>query len=477
MQIFQKISLRKEVKASLAYTVCNIIQRSINFFTLPVFTRLMTTDEFGKVTLYTSWRALLELFITLNLAYGSFDTALVKFQGHRKEYISSVNILCTFLCVIFLSIYFLFRPFFDGLFRLPSIFVVFMVIDSLFGNAILMWIAEKKYDFNYQITVKVSLLQTFLSTSLAVILVVFGTNKVFDKIFGNTIIVILFGGALFLYSLFQARPIVKMEYIKYALSFNIPLIGYYLSQVVFNQSDRIMISWLTNDSNTAIYGVGYQLAFVLHTIINSVNGAYVPWIYRKILNKEEIENEHVATGIALIISILLLGLIFVAPEVLFVFAGKKYLTAIWVVPPVAISVLLLLYTHFFLNVEFYYEKKKLLVAYTVGAAIINIVLNYIFIPYYGFIAAGYTTLFSYFIFAIGNYYAYRKIAEEKKLDPNMFNIRYLLLILAFLCVVSFAAILLYKTIVLRYIVLLILLTPVFTKRNDLLKLMYKLRGN
>ena len=57
------------VKASVAYTVCNIIQKSLSFITVPLFTRLLTTDEYGQFSVYTSWQGILAIFITLNLPW------------------------------------------------------------------------------------------------------------------------------------------------------------------------------------------------------------------------------------------------------------------------------------------------------------------------------------------------------------------------------------------------------------------------
>ena len=58
MSLFSKIKdkmLPVEVKASTAYTICSILQRSLSFITLPLFTRLLTTEEYGQSTVYNSW--------------------------------------------------------------------------------------------------------------------------------------------------------------------------------------------------------------------------------------------------------------------------------------------------------------------------------------------------------------------------------------------------------------------------------------
>ena len=84
------------VKVSTAYTVCSILQKCLSFITLPLFTRLLTTEEYGQYTIYSSWMGILTIFLTLNLAYGSFQTAMVKFENKRSEYINSI-LVCAFL--------------------------------------------------------------------------------------------------------------------------------------------------------------------------------------------------------------------------------------------------------------------------------------------------------------------------------------------------------------------------------------------
>ena len=87
------------VKVSTAYAVCSILQKCLSFITLPLFTRLLTTEQYGQYTIYSSWSGILIIFLTLNLAYGSFQTAMVKFEGRRDEYyVNPGNQRCSLLC-------------------------------------------------------------------------------------------------------------------------------------------------------------------------------------------------------------------------------------------------------------------------------------------------------------------------------------------------------------------------------------------
>ena len=89
------------VKVSMSYAVCSILQNCLSFITLPIFTRLLTTEQYGQATIYGSWSSILMIFITLNLAYGSFSAAMVKYESRRDEYITSVQGICFLLVGVF----------------------------------------------------------------------------------------------------------------------------------------------------------------------------------------------------------------------------------------------------------------------------------------------------------------------------------------------------------------------------------------
>ena len=112
-----------EVKASIYYAICSIIQKCIVLITLPLFTRLLTTTQYGEYSIYQSWMSIVIIFATLNLQYGSFDTAMIKFENDRDRYISSVQGLVTLLTLIIFIVY-LFNNFNNFLFQ----FILFHTI-------------------------------------------------------------------------------------------------------------------------------------------------------------------------------------------------------------------------------------------------------------------------------------------------------------------------------------------------------------
>lgn len=446
-------SIPLEVKASVSYTVCSILQRCLSFITLPLFTRLLTQEQYGQYTVYQSWVSIFTIFITLNLAFGSFSTAMVKFEKDRHGYMAAVQNLCLVIAAIFLAIYLPFRNTWNAFLEMPTALVFLMLAEILMQFSLLCWYTYHRFDYKYKSVIFVTLLTSVLAPLAAYIWVSLSPEKGYARIFGYASVTIIFGLVFFIIAAVRGKGGFNFRYWKYALGFNIPLIPYYLSQSIFNQSDRIMISQMTGTADAAKYGVAYTLATMLSFVLNAINNSYVPWFYGKIKEGNTRDNRSISNGISLLMAFILLAIIALAPEVIYFMAGKSYADAAYVVPPVAMSILLLFYSQLFINVEFYYEEKTALVWGSIAAAVLNIVLNYLLIPVFGYIAAGYTTLVSYIAFAVANYFTLHLIAKKNNVTCDYFDLKSLIGIFVAFAALSFLAMALYTLPVIRYAII------------------------
>ena len=455
------------VKAATAYTISNILLKGLSFITMPLFTSLLTKEQYGQYTVYQSWSGILTILLTLNLAYGSFSRAMIRFEDRRDRYLSSVQGICTALTVVFLLIYLPFMGFFNQLFELPTGLVLVMVTEILAHNSVLLWTGKKRFEYKYKSVVFLTLAISLISPLLAFLLVISHTEKGYMRILGYAIPTIAAGAFLYILNQFRGKAFFDKELWKYALGFNVPLLLYYLSQTIFNQSDRIMISHIEGTDKAALYGVAYNLAMLMTLVLTALNNSYVPWFYGKLKDGRQKENRTVSTLIALIMSLAIIFVVWFAPEIITVMtAASGYEEAIAVVPPVAASLLLLYYSQLFINVEFYYERKRSLAISSIFAAVLNIVLNALLIPVYGFVAAGYTTLFSYLVFAGANYIAMRLILKKEGVADDFYDYKMLMLILLIFVAASALGMALYGYLIPRIIVTLLVLSVmiVFRKR-------------
>lgn len=94
----------------------------------------------------------------------------------------------------------------------------------------------------------------------------------------------------------------------------------------------------------------------------------------------------------------------------------------------------------------------MLVYGSIGAAVLNIVLNYLLIPIFGFVAAGYTTFISYIVFALSNYFTMKLILKKKKLPDNMYDYKALLCLFIVFMIVGVVGVALYGNLIVRIIV-------------------------
>lgn len=211
----------------------------------------------------------------------------------------------------------------------------------------------------------------------------------------------------------RGKVFFSKKYWKYALAFNIPLIPHYLSQTVLNSSDRIMISRMVDEGSAGIYSLAYSISMVMMLVVTALSHTIGPWLLQKIKAGKLKDTENIAYISLAVIAAVNLLLIAFAPEAVAIFAPASYREAIYVIPSVTMSVYFVFAYNIFSNVEFYYEKTKFIMFASLISAVTNIVLNYIFIPMFGYYAAGYTTLFCYAVYAAFHYGFMRRICKKQ----------------------------------------------------------------
>lgn len=135
-----------------------------------------------------------------------------------------------------------------------------------------------------------------------------------------------------------------------------------------------------------------------------------------------------------------IAVMLVGPELMLIFGGKQYMSAIGVIPPICFSVSLQFIYTLYVNVEFYLKKTKYISFATLGATIINIGANFLLIPHFGYVAAAYASIIGFVFMVVFHYFVCKKTEYRR-----LFDIKIFLLNVA-VCLVSMILILLlYKS--------------------------------
>lgn len=453
------------LKAGFWYTFSNFLVKGIAFISMPLFTRLMSKSDIGLFSNITSWFTILSIVATLEL-YSSLSIARFDFKEDLNSYISSNLVLGTILTFIFYILFIIFHNLISKYLMIDFFTLNIMFIYLLFYPSVQMFQMKNQFIYNHRPIIFVSLLSAISSTALSLVLVIFYSNKLIGRTIGYFLPLIIIAIIIYFILLKDNKKISK-KYWKYSLAISLPLVFHLLAGYLLNSADKIMITKLISPEANAMYSVSYTISMVASLLWSSLNNAWSPWAYDKMEKKQYNDLKEKSKPYTLFYVIIIFIMMLFAPELLLIMAGKKYLTAKYVIPPVMVGYIFQFVYSLYVNIEFYHKKQKNIALGTIIAAILNIILNAIFIPKVGYIAAAYTTLVGYMILLIIHFLFVKKLRCTYWYDTKFFiNISIISIIFMFACN------LLYKSNIIRYLLALIIIVFIvyFILNSKLIKI-------
>lgn len=450
-----------EVKSATVYTFSTLFSRGLAIITVPIFTRLMSTSQIGIVNLYNSWYSMISAIATLSLTSGGYVVALREYENDRNGYQSSVLSLTSIIAVLLAITYFVNPTFWSRVLGLPKGLIVLMLIGFLFAPARDFWLARQRYEYKYKLSGIVMVGSALLASVLS-ILVVVKLSKIDvtivaeGRLYSNYIIIYGVSAVIWIYTFFKGRTFVNKEYWKLSLVLSLPLVGYSISSQILTVSDRMMISQMVDNSAVGIYSTLYTVSSLSLLVWQAVHSSFVPYIFRNI-EKDNSGIKRVSAQLMTFYAVVAILMTFLAPEIVKILATKEYYEAIYIMPPIAAGVFFTSFANLYSDIAVYYKKTKYVMYPAIIAAVSNLVLNYIFINLYGYMAAAYTTLFSYILFALFQGIWARKICKEHGIKTGtIYNDKFMIMLAIITTAISLIGILFYRHTFLRYCAIVIL---------------------
>ena len=381
------------LKSGVWYTVSNILLKCISFITTPFFTRLLTKQEYGDYNNFISWQSIVIIFVTLNLE-ASLISAKFDYKDKFKQYIFSILTLSSVSTIVWLVLCNLFMRPLSAFLGIKPIYINLMLIYCIFYAVVNIYQVSKSYLYKYKASVALGLGIAFGTAVLSLVLVYCMEDGLFGRILGGVLPTILVGVFLYIAIARNGRSIDFSAW-KYALIVCLPYIPHLLSLTVLNSADRVMITKICGSEFNALYSVAYSCGAMVTILMTSMNSAFSPWLGERLYIKDYAAIKKVSNVYIAGFCYLAIGIMLFAPEMLLIMGGQNYMEAKYVMPPVAMGcVCQFLYT-MFVNIE-QYEKRTMGMAFaSAAAALLNLALNAVFIPAFGYIAAAYTTLMGF----------------------------------------------------------------------------------
>jgi O-antigen/teichoic acid export membrane protein len=196
---------------------------------------------------------------------------------------------------------------------------------------------------------------------------------------------------------------VKKEIFKILFSYSLPFLGVNITTALLNQSDRLIVQPLAGDTQFGIYSANYVIpSMVLLMISTGVMRGVYP-ILLKSYNRNEPEQaaELLSQAIRYYLLIALpavTGLISLSGRVSGIFLGEQFYENGYVISVVAAGLLCSGLVEYSNKAWELSADTKPIFRNTAVSAGVNIVINIVFIPVYGYRTAAVSTLLSFFLY-------------------------------------------------------------------------------
>jgi O-antigen/teichoic acid export membrane protein len=389
----------QNLKSGLLYIVPFLVGSVLPIITLPIFTRILTVEDYGIYALTIVYGVFVSGIANFGLTVG-YERNFFNFSGDKQKtaalLFSTLSfVICSIIILGFLT--FLFK---EALAKL-------IIGSSEYGN-LLVWaffataITSLKVYFltyfknseNAKSFVWYSIDENLLNVVFSLFFVVYMKLGVLGLILGQLIA----GSIVFILLIIKfvkMLPFVfSLTLLKDSLKLSLPLTSRIFFGIIGTQFDKYMIGLLNTVGGVGIYNLGQKIANIVFVFMTAIQNVYSPQVYKRMFEMDEKEGgKSIGQYLTPFIYISIIGGIFVAlfsEEIIFMLTPFSYHSATNVV-----SILALLFGTYFFGKQpqlIYAKKTGVTSILTINGILLNVVINIPFIKYWGFIGAAYGTL-------------------------------------------------------------------------------------
>ena len=397
-----KNPLKQLAGETAIYGFSSILARILNFLFVPIYTRMLTQVQYGVVTEFMAYIAILQVVLVLGLETGCFRFANKEGENPRKVY--SGALLAVFgLNLAFLACMVAFSGSisaalgYEGYRRLIIYVAAILFCDSI--TAILFAKLRQEHK-----AVKFAILKTVkILTETGANLVLFFvypaqpdfTYPVF-AIFISCVLCLV----LFIPDILRLRPVWDGGVVKRMLAYSIPLMVAALPGVANDFLDRILFRFFDTSSeqwlaSLGVYQAAVKLAVIMNLFIQMFRYAAEPFFFQRARDK----NSRELYAVVMEYFTAFCGLVFLGVigyiDIISLLLGRDFRVGIGVVPIMLLSYMLL---GMLFNVSMWYKlsgKTNMAIWITLAGLAVTAVVNIVFMPRYSYWASAFGHLASY----------------------------------------------------------------------------------
>lgn len=400
--IFQKI--KEAGTHTLIYGMGSVIHTSLSFFLIPLYTKYYSTDQYGIFALVNLCGTIAGSIFYFGVHSASARSYYDHPEGEeRKRVISTTFFILITGAIIQISLGFLFRNEISQLLFKNNnygLHIFIVICGSALGFVNNLFYMLLRFERRSKVVIALNTSFLIITTGLVLFMLIILKMGIMAPILGislSTLLQTIILGFLKRKSIILAFSIPEM---KLQLQWGIAVVLGNFGVLILNWADRFFINKYCSLADVGIYSLGYKIGMLVNILLVVPFGqiwAPMRMEYRHDRNVNEFYG--LAITYYFIIGLFLaLGLSIFSKELLIlIVARKEYIAAYQVVPFVIFSYLLVGSERLTSHGIVFERKLYYGTVLTWLCAGLNALLNYIFIPKYGYIAAAYTTLFSFLL--------------------------------------------------------------------------------
>lgn len=443
----KKISKGLLIKSGFWYTVSNFMTRAMVFITMPIFTMLMSKTEYGNFSVFASWQAILLAFCGIEV-YGTLNRARFDFPEKNEfdGYISSSLVLSSIFTGLIFILYIACPGIFDRFFLIERKYMFILFAYLFTYPSLAMFQAKQRVEYKYKLSATLSSILTIASSLLAVLLVTkLQDDRLLGRIVGQYGLLIIAGFCFYIYFICCSRKITVKSW-KYALRIGLPLVFSYVGSQILLSSDNLVLKHMCSAEEVSYLSVTQTTSHIMLILVQTINTAWAPWFFDMLRVNETQEIKKTYRIYLWGAIVCTFGVLLIGPEIISILGGAKYNESIYILPPYILCGVFTVLTAQFVNLETYHKKSEYAAILTGIVAVLNVILNVLGVKLWGYRAVCYTTVFCQIIL-ISLHYRITVRMGIKELLP----VKHLLIALVASVALIPIALLLYQSMLIRYI--------------------------
>jgi len=396
--------LKLPAKATIYYGLSAALAKSVGILTTPIFTRILSGEEYGIYTLYMSWLGLFTLICSSVISPTSIYKAFEKF-GNEKDGIAVSAFLLGIgftlgICILLFT--------FSSLLELELSLLTILGIQLLCDESVGLYQSIRRYEYKYKSLSLVNAASVIITPFLSIVLISGAGLGYRGRIFGLLITSIIIALPHIYKLLNIGIGKFKKTLTIYIAKRTLPLLPYSASSALSAELDKLMITAMLGAEALAKYSVAHTLGLGLGFAVTALASALYPWVIRRLSTEKEDEIEPTFSSILCSLGAMAIVVGAFTPEIFRFLAPTSYSDAENATLPLLLSTLPSFATSFITVGIVNAERSGYTFFSAVASVLSGVLFNLFLIPRLKYFGAGLSLLISSLLGLIISYIFLKK---------------------------------------------------------------------